>query len=61
MKKIVMIAVVLLSVVFLSSCTDSDLKDLEQRNETELQMSIDPEKDCPPNDRNCNGIPDDEE
>ncbi len=28
---------------------------------TEDRGQIDPEKDCPPNDRNCNGIPDDEE
>lgn len=39
MKKIVMAAVVLVSVVFFSSCTDSDLKDLEQRNETQLQLT----------------------
>ncbi|XRE42376.1 hypothetical protein ACIVBQ_000580 [Tenacibaculum discolor] len=25
------------------------------------QLQIDPEKDCPENDRNCNGIPDDKE
>jgi len=25
------------------------------------KTQIDPEKDCPPNDRNCNGVPDDEE
>lgn len=39
MKKIVMVAVVLVSVVLLSSCTDSDLKELEQRNETQLQLT----------------------
>ncbi|SED09186.1 hypothetical protein SAMN04489761_4246 [Tenacibaculum sp. MAR_2009_124] len=30
---------------------------LKEQN-TSVQIKIDPEKDCPENDRNCNGIPD---
>lgn len=33
---------------------------LSKDNENTTRL-IDPKKDCPPNDRNCNGIPDDQE
>ncbi len=45
----------LVSITF-TSCTTEPVT--EDENITAI---IDPEKDCPPNDRNCNGIPDDEE
>lgn len=49
----------LASVLFLS-CTDNGLEELELRNENKIE-NIDPVKDCPENDRNCNGVDDDEE
>ncbi|AUC14336.1 hypothetical protein BTO06_03905 [Tenacibaculum sp. SZ-18] len=57
-----------LAVLFLSlgfnSCTD-DSKELEQLHSTQILneniSTIEPHKDCPENDRNCNGVPDDEE
>ncbi|WP_452599550.1 hypothetical protein [Pontimicrobium sp. MEBiC01747] len=45
----------LVSITF-TSCTTEPVT--EDENITAI---IDPEKECPPNDRNCNGIPDDEE
>lgn len=36
------------------SCTPEELSD-------DTQTAADPKEICPPNDRNCNGIPDDEE
>ncbi|MEZ4857214.1 MAG: hypothetical protein R2781_00200 [Flavobacteriaceae bacterium] len=49
-KSIVAIASLLFVV---ASCTP------ESQNENEYQ--IDKDKNCPPNDRNCNGIPDNQE
>lgn len=30
-------------------------------NENDQSIDPDPDEQCPPNDRNCNGIPDDQE
>lgn len=53
MKKFTLVLAVLFAIVF-TSCTPEAI----QENETQ---QIDPKKDCPPNDRDCNGIPDDQE
>ncbi|TDQ22783.1 hypothetical protein [Tenacibaculum caenipelagi] len=39
-------------------------KEIENEKQSKIQLEepeIDPEKDCPQNDRNCNGIPDSQE
>lgn len=66
MKKVVLLA--LFSVVVLTSCEDLTEKIVPTKDEIEEKTSarmdnlpIDPEKDCPQNDRNCNGIPDNKE
>ena len=50
MKKLALLFVVLL----FAACTPTQLED-------ENPQQIDKDKICPPNDRNCNGIPDNEE
>ena len=42
------------------SCEPEGINEATKLEKKELQ-SIDPDEECPPNDRNCNGIPDDEE
>ena len=63
MKKVVIILGMVFTMGLLSSCTDTTLDDIEnkEKQQTENANLIDPEKDCPQNDRNCNGIPDDQE
>lgn len=57
MKKLTsVIAVIVLLISLCVSCTPNNLTEDEQQS-----ILIDPEKDCPPNDKNCNGVPDDEE
>lgn len=67
MKKVFLLMAMFM-VVVLTSCTDSSEENLPNETETQklsksenIEALIDPEKDCPPNDRNCNGVPDDEE
>ena len=62
MKKVVLIIGVVFTLAMLTSCTDNSLEQIE-RNEkqTVSELAIDPSEACPPNDRNCNGIPDDQE
>ena len=50
MKKL---ALALMLVGFVFSCTPE--------NQIQNEQQIDKDKFCPPNDRNCNGIPDNEE
>lgn len=50
------LAVLLLLFVTISCSPTTDIN-----NEETEQSLIDPEKICPPNDRNCNGIPDNNE
>ncbi|WP_272152150.1 hypothetical protein [Tenacibaculum aiptasiae] len=62
MKKVLLLA--MLNVFFITSCTDSveeNLQNETQFKQTNPEKAIDPEKECPPNDRNCNGVPDDQE
>lgn len=57
MKKFYLLAIaMLISSATIVSCT---AEELETQNNEEYQT--DPNKNCPPNDTNCNGIPDDEE
>ncbi|TDQ27689.1 hypothetical protein [Tenacibaculum caenipelagi] len=73
MKKVFLL-IALFGMVMLSSCTDNTEENLPNETETqelqqvlssiqteEIAKLIDPEKECPPNDRNCNGVPDDQE
>jgi len=53
MKKFLLIlALATFSVAPFTSCTPETLQD---------EYQTDKDKICPPNDRNCNGIPDDQE
>lgn len=56
MKKVFLLFAVLFVLSF-ASCTDN-ISDYEEQLQ---EIAIEPEKDCPENDRNCNGIPDDQE
>ncbi|WP_299836102.1 hypothetical protein [uncultured Tenacibaculum sp.] len=66
-KKVFLLLTV--SSVLMFSCTDNSTELIEERkeiNETIINQNseldqIDPIKDCPQNDRNCNGIPDSQE
>lgn len=49
------ILTVLFSVIFLISCVQDDGFETYETQNTEYPEA------CPPNDRNCNGIPDNEE
>ena len=63
MKKLFLVTVFFMLGVLLTGCEDQS-KELEQQKKEEsefVQNKIDPVKDCPQNDRNCNGVPDDEE
>ena len=58
-KTFFLIAVILTLCI---SCTDNSTEILEERREINEDFNkIDPIKDCPQNDRNCNGVPDSEE
>lgn len=58
MKKVIL----LLLICFAFACTDDELREDEQTQiELEELQASDPNDQCPPNDRNCNGIPDDQE
>lgn len=60
MKKVIFtIAFMLLAFNVVTSCSPEEIND-DTETATELQ-AIELNKDCPPNDRNCNGIPDDKE
>lgn len=54
MKKLVLFMCVL---AFVTSCTPEILND----DATTSDTFTEPEKVCPPSDRNCNGIPDSQE
>lgn len=66
MKKVSLILAMVFSTLLLTNCSDSS-KELEQLTLEQLKIKgsesskIDPIKDCPQNDRNCNGIPDNQE
>lgn len=57
MKKLALVFVFAFATTLFNSCTPEALTEDES---TEIQ-SIDKPKICPPNDRNCNGIPDSQE
>ena len=62
MKKVVIILGMVFTMGLLSSCTDTTLEDIEKNEkQTTSEFAIDPSEACPPTDRNCNGIPDDQE
>jgi hypothetical protein len=60
MKKAALSILVLLATVVFVGCTDDSDDEIFLQDETSMEF-IDPAKDCPELDRNCNGIPDDEE
>lgn len=63
MKLVLSIIVFAIASTTLTSCTDQteDLKDEKIQNQKRLSANIDPDKDCPESDRNCNGVPDGKE
>ncbi|CAL2101224.1 conserved exported protein of unknown function [Tenacibaculum sp. 190130A14a] len=61
MKKVLVVLVMFFGIAILTSCTDNTEKIAKNEEKIEHFGKIDPIKDCPPNDRNCNGVPDDEE
>ena len=54
MKKLLLALMLLFTMNLVVSCTPEEMND-------ETELANDPDKTCPPNDRNCNGIPDDQE
>ncbi|CAM1370564.1 hypothetical protein TPENAI_60906 [Tenacibaculum litopenaei] len=62
MKKLLVVLAVV-SIGSFCSCTDNSLEEIERNGQAQnrTEFKIDPEKDCPENDRNCNGVPDDQE
>lgn len=54
MKKVLLAAMLLFAVNVFYSCEPESLDD-------DTELATDPNQQCPPNDRNCNGIPDDQE
>lgn len=54
--KLCICALLIVGFIFTVACTPENLA----KNEIYTE-EIDPNKECPPTDRNCNGIPDDEE
>ncbi|MBE7649255.1 hypothetical protein [Tenacibaculum finnmarkense] len=63
MKLVGIILIAAASIAFTSCNTDQldDFKDEKIELERRYLRAIDPEKDCPENDRNCNGVPDEKE
>ncbi len=57
MKRLVL---AVLLVAFAASCTPESTSEELKNNGIEVQ-GTDKDKNCPPNDRNCNGIPDNQE
>lgn len=55
MKKVLLVfAMLVFSAGMFVSCTPDAVND-------DTELATDPNEECPPNDRNCNGIPDDQE
>ncbi len=68
MKKVTLVLVLFLSAFLFTGCTDNSEDLIESTSQKEKRIEsgfyenqIDPAKDCPQNDRNCNGVPDDKE
>ncbi len=59
MKKLLML---LIFFTFSTACTNSNANEYEEEyNIAEEQEAIERGNNCPPGDRNCNGIPDSDE
>lgn len=54
MKKLLLAFMLLFATNAFVSCTPEELNE-------NTETATEPDKQCPPNDRDCNGIPDDQE
>mgnify|MGYP005995123747 CR=1 FL=1 len=64
MKKRLLTLVVFATTLIACEDNTQDITEKEyqnERREVSANAKIDPIKDCPQNDRNCNGVPDSEE